>query len=472
MVSIKQDTAIWWIRRDLRLHDNQALTAALRNHELVIPVFILDEQLLRNSSPRRTEFLIENLQALHQALRQKGSRLILLRGEPLVCLQKIFHEQDATAIYAEADHSPYAQTRDKKVATRLPLTLTAGVSILPPNHVRKQDGDPYTVFTPYAHRWKEQAAIMQILREPEKLPALPPNLISEAFPESSACSLFPPGEKAAQQHLALFLQNKIGNYQGKRDLVAQDSTSRLSPYFHLGVLSIRDAFHRAFLLQQSQTDPVHSAGIESWINELIWREFYMMILAEFPYVLHHPFRLEYEQVSWRNDEREYNAWMKGKTGFPLVDAGMRQLRESGWMHNRARMAVASFLCKDLLINWQWGERWFNENLLDSDLAANNGGWQWCAGTGTDAAPYFRIFNPVSQSQKFDAQGAYITSWVDELANVPLKYIHSPWEMPADLQTSTHCRIGRDYPERIVDHATARERALQAYRQARAAIKNR
>ncbi|NMC47284.1 MAG: deoxyribodipyrimidine photo-lyase [Chloroflexi bacterium] len=471
MDSKKQDTAIWWIRRDLRLHDNQALTAALHNHETIIPVFILDDQLLRNSNPRRTDFLIENLKSLDKVLHERGSRLILNRGEPLACLQKIFHAHGITAIYAEADHTPYALARDERVANHLPLTLTAGVSILPPNQIHKKDGDPYTVFTPFARRWKERVMLADIFHAPRRLSTPGAELGSETFPDSSPSKLFPAGETVAQERLSHFLNNCIVSYHKERDLLAQDGTSMLSPYLHFGILSIRDVFQQAFLLQQAKQDADQRAGIDSWINELIWREFYMTILAKFPHVRHHPFRLDYEQIPWLEDERNFKAWKEGKTGFPLVDAGMRQLQKTGWMHNRARMVVASFLCKDLLINWQWGEKWFMQNLLDADVAANNGGWQWSAGTGTDAAPYFRIFNPVSQSKKFDAQGTYIYRWVDELANVPLKYIHTPWEMPPDIQNTSNCRIGQDYPQRIVDHARVRERALQTYKQAKSTNRN-
>lgn len=466
MVNKHQDIAIWWIRRDLRLHDNQALTVALSNHETIMPVFILDDQLLRNSNPRRTNFLIENLKAMDKGLRDKGSRLIVMRGEPSICLQKVFHEHNVTAIYAEADHTPYAMVRDEKTANQLPLTLTAGVSILSPNQIYKKDGNPYTVFTPFARRWKERVELVEIFHEPLRLPFPTANLVSETFPDSSSSKLFPAGEIAAQERLSHFLNNCIVHYHKERDLLTQDGTSMLSPYLHFGILSIRDVFQQAFLLQQAKQDTDQRAGIDSWINELIWREFFMMILAKFPHVLHHPFRLDYEQIPWTDNEEHFKAWQEGRTGYPLVDAGMRQLQETGWMHNRARMVVASFLCKDLLINWQWGEKWFMQNLLDADVAANNGGWQWSAGTGTDAAPYFRIFNPVSQSKKFDAQGTYIYRWVDELANVPLKYIHTPWKMPLDIQNTSNCRIGLEYSKRIVDHTQAREHTLQAYKQAK------
>lgn len=452
---------IWWIRRDLRLYDNQALTAALSDGASVFPLFILDDRILDHSNPRRNEFLFENLKSLDISLRKIGSQLILRKGEPLVVLQQVMQEFNADAIFAEEDFSPYAKARDKQISEYLPLILLPGLTIQPLSAVKKADGNPYTIFTPYSHQWKKVIQPFKLFPSPAQLGAIP-QIGSEVIPSSHAHPLFPAGEEAAQKRLDDFLQNPITEYGSRRDFAAEESTSLLSPYFHFGVLSIRSAYQRAFQLQNNLSLTEEKDGIETWINELLWREFFIMILSEFPYVAQGPFRKVYEQIPWRSNEGEFDAWKAGKTGYPFVDAGMRQMLETGWMHNRTRMVVASFLCKDLLINWQWGEAWFNEQLLDGDLAANNGGWQWCAGCGTDAAPYFRVFNPITQSKKFDPSGEYIRTWIPELANVPDRYIHTPWKMPYDLQMETNCIIGKNYPERIVEHAFARQRTLEAY----------
>lgn len=456
-------TAIWWIRRDLRLHDNPALQAALRVARTIIPLFILDEAILTHSHERCNAFLFENLRELDIALRERGSRLFIRRGAPLDCLQSIFHESKAQAIFAQQDFSPYAHTRDKAVAAMLPFTLTPGVTIQPPLSIRKKDGNPYTIFTPYARAWREQLPALHLLDAPTHLET-PPILFSEPVPSAQPSQLFPASEQVALQRLHTFLAKQAWDYQHDRDMPGQDSTSLLSPYFHFGVLSSRLAFQQAQTQAQSNKE---AAGFHSWINELVWREFYTMILENFPHVVQGAFREQFSRIEWENNEHHFLAWQKGSTGYPLVDAGMRQLQETGWMHNRTRMIVASFLCKDLLINWQWGETFFYENLIDRDLASNNGGWQWSAGTGTDAAPYFRVFNPVTQSKRFDQQGTYIHQWLPELDNIPDKYLHTPWQMPLDVQQDCGCIIGKHYPNPLINHSLARQRALKTYRKVKA-----
>jgi deoxyribodipyrimidine photo-lyase len=265
---------------------------------------------------------------------------------------------------------------------------------------------------------------------------------------------FPPGEKTARQRLEEFLAGPVREYQQLRDRMDLDGTSKLSPYIHFGVLGLRTGYHYA--LESLNYGP-GGDGIQTWLEELIWREFYVHILFHYPEVRTQNFRSKYDGIKWRNNLKEFEAWKAGLTGYPIVDAGMRQLNQTGWMHNRARMITASFLVKHLLIDWRWGESWFSECLLDGDLAANNGGWQWVAGTGTDAAPYFRIFNPILQSKKFDPDGTYIRRWVPELAELDSSHIHIPWEKGLKLE---------NYPGPIVDHKKARERALIAYQDAR------
>lgn len=259
---------------------------------------------------------------------------------------------------------------------------------------------------------------------------------------------------------------RIDQYADQRNRMDLDGTSRLSPYLRFGMLSTRQAAVTALQARSADQNERSHEGADTWLSELIWRDFYFSILLHFPQVLRRSFRSVYDGIAWRNNEEQFRAWCQGRTGYPVVDAAMRQLVQSGWMHNRARMIVASFLVKDLLIDWRWGEKWFMQQLVDGDPAANNGGWQWAAGTGTDAAPYFRIFNPVLQGKKFDPQGDYTRRWLPELANVPGKYLQEPWKMPREVQDKAGCVIGRDYPHPIVDHALARHSALAAYASAR------
>lgn len=454
-------TSIWWIRRDLRLRDNQALQLALSRVETIIPVFILDEHILSIEAPRRQAFLFNSLRALDADLRKLGSSLVVRSGDPAEELTRLYKESGAGLITAEADHSPYARRRDESIAKALPLRLTSGITIQPPGSAVKNDGGTYTVFTPFRRAW---------LALPNPGAALPPPLTlrphkifsSQPIPAPTPLDEFPAGEENAVRRLHEFLKDAIGEYDTLRDRMDLDNTSRLSPYIRFGVLSPRYIYMQ---LTDQNNGMSESAGVQSWLNELIWREFYFNIMAAFPYVLKSAFRRNLRNIPWRDAPQDLKAWQNGLSGYPIVDAGMRQLSETGWMHNRARMITASFLTKDLLINWQEGEAWFMRMLVDGDPASNNGGWQWTAGTGTDAAPYFRIFNPALQSRKFDPQGDYIRRWVPELANVPDKYIHEPGKMPTDIQSSCGVHIGREYPQAIVDHRSARERALAAYKAA-------
>jgi deoxyribodipyrimidine photo-lyase len=462
-------TALWWIRRDLRLTDNQALSQALQEAEIVIPVFILDPALRASpyTAPRREEFLFDGLRRLEEGLIERGSRLILREGKPKETLEKLVQESGAQGIFAEEDYSPYAQQRDERVRQSLPLRLAGSPVVRSPWSVLKPDATPYTVFTPYSRAWKALGA-PRWLPAPERLPSAA-HLQSLPIPQSSAAlaksSSFIAGETEAQRRLAKFVSGDdapIFLYEERRNHLAEAGTSGLSPYLRFGMLSARQAASEAYRLMQETSGTVVSKSVETWLNELIWREFYVQILNHFPHARRESFREPFRAIPWQNDPADYEAWCMGQTGVPVVDAAMRQLLETGWMHNRARMITASFLTKDLLIDWRWGERWFMQHLVDGDPAANNGGWQWTAGTGTDAAPYFRIFNPVTQSLKFDPQARYIRQWVPELLNVPDEFVHQPWTMPADLQRKTGVILGKAYPFPLVDHALARERALVAY----------
>ncbi len=468
------ETVIWWIRRDLRLADNQALHAALNDGRRVVPVFILDHKLLNSpyAGRRRSAFLLAGLRSLESSLHERGGRLIVRSGDPRHELAALMGETGATAIFAEADFSPYARRRDERVKADLPLHLTAGLTVQGPETILKADGKPYTVFTPFSRAWKARPLPDrdQLLPSPARID-MPADIISLPIPNdagTAAISRFPAGETEALQRLEAFTageQPPLFAYSQTRNRPDLDSTAQLSPYFRFGLLSARTAVVAALEGIERASNANDRESATAWLNELIWREFFTAILYHFPDVRRRNFRRQFDAIAWENDPDLFEAWSQGRTGYPFVDAAMRQLAEIGWMHNRTRMVVASFLVKHLLIDWRWGEKWFMQHLLDGDPAANNGGWQWAAGTGTDAAPYFRIFNPILQSKKFDPQGVYIRRWLPELARVPDTFIHEPWQMPSAVQRQAGCHIGRDYPGPIIDHAQARERALVAYQQA-------
>lgn len=462
-------SVIWWIRRDLRLSDNQVLEKAIQAGEHVIPLFIIDPVLLKSDfvGQNRIAFLWRGLAALNESLNQRGSRLIIRQGSPIQVLPQVVTQVDAAAVFAEEDYSPYAKSRDQALKERVLLKLVPSLTYHHPQDVLKDDGEPYTVFTPYKNKWLERPLprLQDLIPAPDKI-STPEDIESEPQPEPPDVAIpFPAGENEAQQRLEQFAQDEIFAYQSQRDIPAEHGTSQLSPYLRFGMISARRAVATAVAARARAKNEAGQLGAQTWLTELIWREFYNAILYHFPHVLAGNFRPKYDDIQWENDEAQFEAWQAGKTGYPIVDAAMRQLKEMGWMHNRARMIVASFLVKDLLIHWQWGEKHFMQYLADGDPAANNGGWQWSAGTGTDAAPYFRIFNPTTQGEKHDPKGTYIRRYVPELAKVPDKFIHEPARMSQKQQEEYHCVIGQDYPAPIVDHKAARQRTLEAYKSA-------
>ena len=438
-------------------------------------MFVIDQRLVDSAdvSEKRLAFLFDGLRSLHADLRARGSRLLVRRGDPVEELRKLAGESGATGVYAEEDVTPFARRRDGAVAEQLPLHLVGGLTVHPPDAVLKDDGSPYTVFTPFSKRWRALPLLHagDIVSTPERIQT-PPDLASLSIPAQPALPVgvpFVAGEAEAQRRLRSFTQGEnppVQRYRDARNRPDLDGTSQLSPYLRFGMISARQAVAAGLTARAAAHSDDARGGADTWISELIWREFYLAILHHFPFVRRGSFQRQYDGIAWENDHASFAAWCEGRTGYPVVDAAMRQLRASGWMHNRSRMIVASFLVKDLLIDWRWGERWFMQHLVDGDPAANNGGWQWTAGVGTDAAPYFRVFNPVLQGKKFDPQGDHVRRWLPELRNVPDKFIHEPWTMPVSQQRQAGCTIGSDYPAPIVDHKAARERVLVAYAEAK------
>ncbi len=468
---MSQSPVILWFRRDLRLSDNTALNAAVRSGSPVIPLFIFDPAILkgeRTGAPR-VAFLLKALASLDHSLRERGASLVLRQGSPAELLPRLIEESAATALYFNRDTSPYALRRDAAVeqAVTVPIHRFDDSLLVAPGDVLKADSTPYTVFTPFKKTW---LTIPKAL--PETVAAGSSQWVSMPSPDLERFSLAALGfgatidvpeasEAEARQRLEDFVSDAIYAYAFGRNRLAaglEDSaprTSCLSAYLHLGLLSIREAYHAADTAQQNALDDTSRHSVAAWVSELAWREFYQHILFHFPQVVSGNFRSEYDVLPWRDAPEELQAWKAGQTGYPIVDAAMRQLRHTGWMPNRARMIVASFLSKHLLINWREGELHFMQWLIDGDLASNNGGWQWAAGTGTDAQPYFRIFNPILQSRRYDPDGDYLRHWIPELSAVDSRLIHSPWDLPQPPVA---------YPLPIVDHAFARQRALQAFAQ--------
>jgi deoxyribodipyrimidine photo-lyase len=435
---------------------------------------VLDPKLLSSSyvGRHRIAFLFAGLRQLDADLRACGSHLIVREGPPEDELDRLLRDVNADAIFAEEDISPYSRKRDERVARHLPLHLTPGLTVFPPGSILKADGTPYTVFSPFARRWKslQFPSSGSLLCAPSRLGKFA-DLASLPIPDVPAPSEhipFDAGEAAARRRLSAFVDGHdapIYAYATSRNQLDTTGTSQLSPYLRLGMVSARQAAVSAFTAMSSAPSDSARSSAEVWLNELIWREFFIHILHHFPDVRYKSFRRQFRDIPWNNDRAAFRAWCNGNTGYPSVDAAMRQLSQSGWIHNRARMIVASFLVKDLLIDWRWGEKWFMRCLVDGDPAANNGGWQWSAGTGTDAAPYFRIFNPVLQSKKHDPDGVHIRRWIPELRKVPDKFIHEPWRMSSEEQMAHACILDQDYPHPIVDHVKVRKTTIAVFKKA-------
>jgi deoxyribodipyrimidine photo-lyase len=463
---MRSERVVHWFRSDLRLHDNRALCAAAERARELVLLFVLDDRLLRSTAlgAPRLRFLLGCLERLAGDLERRGQRLVVRRGDARALVPRLLAEWRAERVTWNRDYGPFARARDAAVraaAQALGVTVEehADRVVFESGDLRTKTGAPFQVYTPFRNAWwaRFEADPPLVVG----VPRLPPHFAGargEALPDAASLGfagdqtrLPTPGEAAALRRLDAFADGSLRHYARDRDRPDVDGTSRLSPYLRFGAISIRRCVHAA--RERAADEPAARAGARKWADELVWREFYHAILAEHPHVLARSFRPEYDALAWNDDEAGFRAWCEGRTGYPFVDAAMRQLAATGWMHNRARMVVASFLTKDLLVDWRRGERFFYQRLVDGDPASNNGGWQWAASTGTDAQPYFRIFHPVAQGERFDPEGRYVRRFVPELRGVPDRFVHRPWEAPAPP---------RDYPPPIVDHAERRLLALRRF----------
>jgi len=432
---MKQPVTIFWFRRDLRLNDNVGLYEALRGDHTVLPIFIFDSDILEKlpEDDARVTFIHDTLQNIQSTLKEEhNSSIAMFHGKPIDIFKHLVDSYDIGAVYTNHDYEPYAKARDEKVASflnenHIEFKTFKDQVVFEKSEIVKKDGKPYMVYTPYMKLWKATFRTLDFRDFPSEM------VLKNLIPTTNLpnLSLSDIGFIKSQQEIKPYLvtSSLIQNYEATRNFPSQDSTSKLGPHLRFGTVSIRKMVKKAIAEKN-----------EIFWQELIWREFFTQILWHFPYTKNDSFKAKYDRIEWRNNEIEFKAWCEGKTGYPLVDAGMRQLNETGFMHNRVRMLVGSFLCKHLLIDWRWGEAYFGEKLHDYDMASNVGNWQWVAGCGVDAAPYFRIFNPTTQIQKFDKDLNYIKQWVP------------------DFQELT-------YPMPIVDHKFARERCLETYKTA-------
>ena len=458
--------AIHWFRNDLRIGDNTALTDACRRADALAPVFVLDDVLLRQhrEAHPRLRFLYACLDDLAAEFESAGSKLIVVRGDPQRRLPALARAWKASLVTWNRDYGPYAKRRDRAVRDALEQggvevrTYKDGV-IFEGGEIRTVQGGAYTVYTPYRRAWwsRYRAAppgsplrprIPQCIAAPQ---ADPPSLPGRDAPADTT-AIPPGGAGPARGRLDAFLGGSAHRYHVDRNLPAVAGTSKLSPYLRFGAISIRECVRAGLALAAAEPDA--GRGVSAWLDELVWREFHYAILDAHPRVLAGAFGAAYDALEWDEDADRLQAWQAGMTGYPIVDAGMRELAATGWMHNRVRMIVASFLTKDLHIHWRARERWFMRRLVDGDPASNNGGWQWAASTGTDAQPYFRIFNPTLQGERFDPAGEYVRRWIPELEGLPGKAAHRPWAGPPEM---------RAYPAPIIDHRRERLVALARYR---------
>lgn len=472
-MSVPEASVIHWFRRDLRVADNTALSRAAKRGLPVVPLYILSDWRGSHSwtGPNRQHFLCGALESLAKNLEALGGRLVIRQGQAVSELRKLIAESHAKEVHFNADPDPFGKSVEKAVQELcvelgVECHAHADVALHGAGEVLTQSELPYRVYTPYSRNWlglpkDSPLAKPSTLRTPTGLASLPLPTVKVWGLASPAAAILEPGERAARKRLKHAIDGKIQAYDAKRNFPAENGTSRLSQDLRFGLLSIRTVYWEAMKVR-ADADIAGKAGIDVFVKELAWREFYFAILHHFPNVLDEEFNADWRGLPWDGPGPMLDAWRDGRTGFPIVDAGMRELKATGFMHNRLRMITAMFLTKDLHIDWKQGESWFMQNLIDGEIASNNGGWQWSAGTGADAAPYFRIQNPWSQSGRYDAEGAYIKRWVPELAGVhPSRFL----EAPKDGRP-----LAPDYPLPCLDHKTERERTLAIFKKHRAVIR--
>ncbi|MCH7228200.1 cryptochrome/photolyase family protein [Haloferula sp. A504] len=462
--------AIHWFRRDLRVLDNTALLRASMAHDAVVPCYLLSSWKEKHAwtGPKRQHFLCGCLRSLDANLRTLGGRLILRTGGPIERLRELVEETGATAIHFNRDPDPHGKEVERRLAEKcaewgIECHGWHDVTLHTPQQVLTKAGEPYRVYTPYSNNWLSLDKDPPLPR-PKDL-GTPRNLRSEDLPDVSHwglpepdARLVEPGERAALDRLKTAVDERLARYAERRDSPSVAGTSRLSQDLRFGLLSVRTIFRRVEEARKATRSPDTRQGLDTFVKELAWREFYMAILHHFPNVLEEEFNPDWRDLPWDEPGEKFEAWKEGRTGFPIVDAGMRELLNTGFMHNRVRMITAMFLTKDLHLDWRLGESFFMQHLLDGEIASNNGGWQWSAGTGADAAPYFRIQNPWSQSKRHDPKGDYIRHWVPELADVPANALH---EAPENGRP-----IADDYPLPCLDHKAERERTLAIFKKHR------
>ncbi|WFG40375.1 hypothetical protein GKO48_12405 [Candidatus Lucifugimonas marina] len=451
--------SIWWVRSDLRLEDNPALSEATIESEVVIPVFVFDLKSEMPKSKLRSNFLNGALNDLDSRLREIGSRLLIKQGDTAQELAKIIDGESTIPVFANAGYSRHSKFVESQVARHTQLRLFSGQVTIDPSGVSKENGEPFKVYSAFRRKW-EQVYQKKIFRTDYQSLGIKPEIMSSCDLHSGKNSLARSSTRAnALRTLRKFtgLKGGINRYSELSDRVDQNTTSGMSEFISLGLIGPNELFEVADYLRYSSDDNRYLGSVNSWRNQLIWREFFKHSLDHFPDSENQSLNPNLESIDWINQKVDIDAWNDGETGYPIVDAAMRQLSEDGWIHNRLRMIVASFLVKDLLVDWRIGANWFHDKLVDYDSALNSGNWQWVAGTGFDASPFFRVFNPVLQGRKFDPKGNYVRRWIPEIKKLPSTVIHSPWELP---------RPPKNYPSPIIDHSWARKRVLSVYADAK------
>jgi deoxyribodipyrimidine photo-lyase len=475
------DTAIVWFRQDLRLSDNPALYHAAKTARQLILVYIHSPQEHGNWAPGAASrwWLHYSLNALQTEVEKLGGRLIIRQGDSENELRKLIEDSSAQAVFSNYLYEPALAKRDEMISDALQelgvqFRLHHGSVLLPPDTLQTGSGTPFKVFTPFWNKHQQVYSPQAPLKAPRTLsqsrntltsaPLEQLQLLPKINWDQGLQQHWQPGENQAASTLKRFLQSALSGYKQHRDIPYESYTSSLSPYLHFGEISPRQIYWHITHHQQTLGHS-HYTSAETFLKELVWREFAYYILHHFPTTSDQPLDSRFKNFPYiKSNKKLLRAWQTGTTGYPLVDAGMRELWHCGWMHNRVRMIVASFLTKNCLLSWKQGAQWFWDTLVDADLASNSFNWQWCAGCGADAAPYFRIFNPVTQSQKFDPNGEYIKTWLPELRNLPVKYLHEPWKTPDDIQRQHNVIINKNYPSPVVDLKQSRQRALDSYRQ--------